>query len=313
MNPPTDCAVQPDAACWRACLEGLACLDLDALALLRIRGADAADLLQRVSSQEVLGLEIGRSARACVLSGKGKLLALFALHRLGEEDFVAEMSRARVADTLALLDRYVFAEDVQFQALELVGRAFVGPGLGDVQVGREPSAELESHSLRLVTKDAVHLWAEAGELDAAVRDAGIAADLPRGGMAEWHALRIEAVVPLVGADADEKTLPLEVGLDDACDPDKGCYPGQEIVARIRTYGHVNRVLCKLDVPAIDELPVHGTLVFDEDIEAGRVTSCYRVPGSTSARALAMLPRALRAAGTELRIGAEDGAEATVAQ
>lgn len=309
MTEPVEIAVQPDAAAWRAAREDAVFLDVSELALLRIEGADAADLLQRVTSQEVIGLEVGSGARACVLSGKGKLLALFELFRLAEDRFVAELPRARVSELAQLLDRYVFAEDVRIEEAQgLRGGGLYGPRAhehaGDCG---EQSVEHDGE-LQLVSPEAIRWWsAKAPEERRAERWS----ELAYGGMTEWHALRIERGAPLLGADADEKTLPLEVGLDDACDPDKGCYPGQEIVARIRTYGHVNRVLCKLEIPSISDLPPHGTRIFDEDVEAGRMTSCYRVPESEGARALAMLPRALRELGTELRIGSEAGPLARV--
>ncbi|HHI79374.1 MAG TPA: hypothetical protein ENK02_05300, partial [Planctomycetes bacterium] len=126
-----------------------------------------------------------------------------------------------------------------------------------------------------------------------------------GGVQAWEGLRIDSRLPRYGVDADETNLPLEVRLDAACHPDKGCYVGQEVVARIRNLGHVNRLLCLLRGEG-DELPGRGTLLFDEDLEAGRVTSAYQVPGSRELHLLALLPRVLSAPGTEVSLGAEEG-------
>ncbi len=81
--------------------------------------------------------------------------------------------------------------------------------------------------------------------------------------------------------------------------------GQEVVARIRNLGHVNRLLCLLQGEA-DPVPTRGSLLFDEEVEAGRVTSAYRLPGKNEVHMLALLPRVLAGPGTKLCLGKEGG-------
>lgn len=312
MSESTSTCREPDAAVYRACRQDAALLELSELGLLRISGADAPDLLQRVTSQEILGLPVGQGARAAVLSGKGKLLALFEIFRLSETEFIAELPREGLANLHAVLDRFVFAEAVELAILDLRGRGVFGPAaLDGADLPAQAATRLgDGYVLRSdhLGVPGLRYWSTDDTLDGVTaRFSG----LPRGSMVDWHALRIDAAVPMVGLDADEKTIPLEVGLDDACDAEKGCYPGQEIVARIRTYGHVNRILCKLEIPSIAELPSLPSVLYDEDMEAGRLTSCYRVPESESVRALAMLPRVLKDPGTEVHVGAANGPLARV--
>lgn len=88
-------------------------------------------------------------------------------------------------------------------------------------------------------------------------------------------LRIEAGIPKWGADMDENTIPNEAGLEArAISYDKGCYIGQETIARIKTYGHVNRHLVQLRLDG-GAVPAHGTKILDGNKEVGAVTSAVQ--------------------------------------
>ena len=94
-------------------------------------------------------------------------------------------------------------------------------------------------------------------------------------------------------------------MEAACNPEKGCYIGQEVIARLATYGHLNRKLERLVLES-DECPSPGTLVYDDGMKAGRLTSSYLSPVDQRVCALAMLPVMLIEEGGELRVGAADG-------
>ncbi|MCB9918238.1 MAG: folate-binding protein YgfZ [Planctomycetes bacterium] len=291
------------ASTFESCRASSCTLVLDGLALVEVEGRDAADLLQRVTSQDVVGLDVGSGARATILSGKGKMLAFFEVFRPAPDRFVLEVGRDLSAELVERIDRYVFAEDVRVRVLPLHGVGAFGPDVARTSPGFGVTA----------TEGGYEVWSSSFVVPGRRRwlPEGSLPTESMGDMQDWHALRIDAGVPWYGLDADDKTIPLEVGLDDACDASKGCYPGQEIVARIRTYGHVNRQLCRLRVDGAD-VPAHGVLIYDEDdLEAGRITSAYAVPGGPVVHALGMLPRALASVGNELRVGAIDGPRAVV--
>jgi folate-binding protein YgfZ len=112
-------------------------------------------------------------------------------------------------------------------------------------------------------------------------------------------LRIAAGIPLHGRDADEGHLLSELDLDDHASSTKGCYVGQEIVARIHTYGHANRRLCVVRIGG-EGVVAAGAQVADGDGEpVGRVTSAARFPGAPYTLALCVLPRGLWEPGTPL--------------
>jgi aminomethyltransferase len=116
-----------------------------------------------------------------------------------------------------------------------------------------------------------------------------------------EAARIEAGIPRWGAELDENVLPDEAGLAErgAISYTKGCYIGQEIVARIKTYGHVNRLLVRLVVDG--EPPPPGSEALVEGEKAGRVTSATPVAATGRAIALAYVKREHAAPGTRLTV------------
>jgi folate-binding protein YgfZ len=138
-----------------------------------------------------------------------------------------------------------------------------------------------------------------------VEDALTAAGAVRGSMDTYHVLRVEAGTPLWGADIDETNLPQEVGrIQQTISFTKGCYIGQETIARIRTYGHVNRSLGALKLAEDRRVP-RGARVHDGSKEVGQVTSSVRSPRLGTGLALAYLRRGHQEPGTVLEVEAED--------
>src|SRR4029077_577828 len=112
---------------------------------------------------------------------------------------------------------------------------------------------------------------------AAVWQALIAGGAQPAGLQAYHTLRIEAGTPVYGLDIDDSNLPQEVGRTErTVSFTKGCYIGQETVARIRTYGHVNRSLVGLRIAGGEAVP-RGVQVTRESKEVGTVTSCIVSP------------------------------------
>jgi folate-binding protein YgfZ len=142
---------------------------------------------------------------------------------------------------------------------------------------------------------------------AAVADKLIAAAKELGGRAAgWQALetlRIEAGLPRFGADMDESTLPGEAGLDArAVSYSKGCYIGQEVIARIRTYGQVARGLRGLRLPGdLATLPQHGDKLLHDGKEVGFITSALRSPTFRANIALGYIRRECNQPGTALTL------------
>jgi folate-binding protein YgfZ len=244
---------------------------------LDVTGADRESFLQGQLTQDVRGLAPGESRAAAGLTPKGKLL--FVARVLGLEDrlrmVVPEVLRLPVLEHLrkyavftkvAIEDRTPDFVRVGLYGPE--GGRFVLPeGVFDLQAGGEFSADV------LVPVDR---WSE---LESLLRDAG-SAEVDE---ETAEILRVEAARPRFGRDLDSGNLPDEIGMDDAISTTKGCYVGQEVVARLRTYGRVNRRLVRFRFPEgpIGEGEVLRRPEEEESskVEAGRVTSSVVSPAS----------------------------------
>ena len=203
-------------------------------AFLRVAGPDAADYLQRMVSNDVEALAVGEACDALLLTAKARVIAPLRVLRRGEEDFL-------------VLTEPELGETVRTQLLR-------------TRFAAKTEIEPEEHESWLVL---------GGE--------EVLDDRPAGdevGEEELERWRIEAGIPRWGREIDDQILPAEAGLDDThISFSKGCYPGQEPIARQRYRGKVNRKLRVLDVEG-DATP--GTELMLDGKRVGRITSA--VPG-----------------------------------
>jgi folate-binding protein YgfZ len=224
-----------------------------------VTGPEAADFLERMLSNEVVSLEPGEARPALLLTPKGRIVASLRVVREEPDAFVL-ITEAELAETVAsTLSRARFAAKCEIQTKPYQGYLRIGPGDG---------VRNEDYG--------VEAWESWGE------DEREAAD-----PAELEALRIEAGTPAWGKELDETVLPAEAGLDAThISFTKGCYPGQEPVARLHYRGHPNRHLrvLELDAQPGDELVYEGKIV-------GRVTSA--VPGKALAYVRREIPAEAR--------------------
>lgn len=272
--------------------------------LLEVRGPDAGDFLQRLCSQDVLALADGGGAPAAFLDAKGKVQATCLVVRLGDSFWLE--TRAEQADRLAeRLERYHFTEQLSIALRD------IGPCHELVAAADQPGLRIDGRrdGDRIVVgceRRGVRFVRSHGGPPAA---GGRAAPAPLSAeLAEC--LRMGAGLVRVGVDTEASTLALEADLDDHCSRTKGCYTGQEIVARIHTYGHVNRRLCLLHLPDGPETAAPAQLVEPEErIPVGRVMHAVPLPGHGLRVGLGYLPGEFQAPGTKLLLA--DGGAVTV--
>ncbi len=264
---------------------------------------------------------------------KGGILADAVVQaREGEHRIVVPDGRGEAL--LEHLRRYVIADRVEFELEEgvaewiLAGEGAAGmlSALG-VDVPRVEAREEWTTVTGKLGGAAVHvtlerdLGAPVFSIAAAIEDAaGVAGALESSGAetvdgAAFEAARIAAGVPRYGVDYDERHFPQETGLEDGISYTKGCYLGQEVVARIHYRGHVNHSLRALDFELTDSLtlPEPGTPVTFEGDEVGRVGSSARFEPDGVARALAVLHRKAAEPGTTVRVAGGLAAVVVVAR
>lgn len=250
---------------YKAATQSALVFDQGDRGLVEVRGADALDFLHRVTANRIKGLVRGEGNRGLLLTAKGKIVEEYDL-AVTLHGFRLSTPPGRAAKLIAALDQYLFAEDVQlvdrtdeYAPIALVGPK-AGPLLADV-LGLDPAFILEIKPQFWVAAELPDLQdnpiyvtrttvagRDGWRLEATPADAPklwqalVAADARPGGLAIFDILRTEACVAQFGVDVDDSIYPQEARYDDAFSLDKGCYIGQEVVAKIDTYGGLNKRL-----------------------------------------------------------------------
>lgn len=274
--------------------EGAGLVDRFDRGRLLIRGEGRVEFLQRLVSGDVAGLEEGTGTRAALLTPKGRILAVMTVYEMGE-GFLVECPLDGTEALERRLNMYLLGGPAEIvDVTEHTGEvALAGPRaaalLATLDVDDLPEVplsfrEVEIAGVGLTIHRVEDLGVDAWDLHGideefpAVLDALTAAGAVPVSAAASEVLRIEAGVPRFGAELSEEVFPPEVPwfADRAISYTKGCFVGQEIVARIRTYGHVNRELRGLVIEG--DPPETGTPLTVEGKGAGVVTSSTRIPG-----------------------------------
>jgi tRNA-modifying protein YgfZ len=240
--------------------------------VLEIGGEDRVAFLQGQLTQEVRDLAPGHSRPAAGLTSKGKLLYFGTVVARSDRILLLVPAALRAAVAAHLRKYAAFQKvsvDDRSEQWELVG--LYGPGA--------PSVAAPGEALRLPGEGelSARILAPAPVAPAILRLLAAAGSEPVSDSAA-EILRVEAGRPRFGLDADESNFPDECGLQNAISTTKGCYVGQEVVARLRTYGRVNRRLVGFRFP--DGALPSGTVFLNPDKsshELGRVTSSVVSP------------------------------------
>lgn len=284
-------------------------LDLSRRAILRASGADRVRFLDGMVSNHVAALGVGESCYATLLDRKGHILA--DLNVLLLDDAILLDTAPGTGETAcSTLERHVIADDVEFEDLSGSWRqcAFEGPGAAAAVAAISGLVPLPGCVELQERAEGAVLWWGGGSLTeegvrclgpaAVVEGVVAAAGLPELQSEAAEILRVEGFRPAYGVDMTERNFPAEARLHDAISYTKGCYIGQEIVARIRSRGGVNRLLVKLRA----EAPVErGDRIRSGTTAIGQVTSAVVSPvgGPT---ALGYVRAASAAPGTPVQIG-----------
>ena len=259
--------------------------------LLHVDGPDAGEFLHRLCTQDVLGMVDGEVRPAAFLDAKGKLLATCLVGRLGAA-FWLETHQEQGERLSALLERYHFTERLGHRLVPGACSERIEPDAGGA-TGATSSVRMDGDAV-VFTYVRRGLRFERRHLPGAAVP-GVIDD--RG-----ECLRMLAGLVRVGVDTEPQTLALEADLDDHCSTSKGCYTGQEIVARIHTYGHVNRKLCLLHLAAGAAIAAPQPLLEPEDqLPVGRVMHAVVIPGQSARLGFGFLPKDFQAAGTRLSL------------
>ncbi len=249
---------------YEALQQDKAYVDLSARGRIKVTGEDRARLLHALTTNHIKQMKPSEEVYAFFLTAQGRILS--DAHIICYDDhFLLDVEPEVRESLLKHIDHYIIADDVTLEDVTEQTFALVAAGkriYGDV--ADRPTLALTEAT----TEDA-------------------------------RTFRVENFHPRFGDDIMVTTLPQETGLSAALHFSKGCYIGQEIVERIRSRGHVNRMLTGLSIDG-STLPSPGTKVFFDGTEAGQITSAVDSP-RFGIRAIAMLRTQASKPGTTVQV------------
>lgn len=285
-------------------------------ARMRFTGAKAAEVLTGLVTNDVSALAAGQGQYAAALTAKGKVVADMRVLRM-EDEFLTDVSpRTRDAwfatvrkfvnprlskysdDSAALSALGIFGVQARYVVEQMLGighsaLALLAP-YAHVTVVHDGAQVAVMHSPELGTVEGYEMFVTADRFHA-LWDAAVAARATPAGLATWEIARVEAGRPEWGVDMDDTTIPQEANLEqlNAISFTKGCYTGQETVARVHFRGHVNRTVRGLRASGTTAPPTRASL-FDAGGKAvGDVRSSVVSP-RLGGIALAMIRREIEA-------------------
>ena len=291
--------------------------DISHLGRLRITGKDRISFLNGLLTNDISQLKENAGQRSALLNSKARVLA--DLHIYAQPDgLLIDTGESPASHVKEILDRFIITEDVLIQdsSKDLVQVTVQGPRSSQAikeVLGAEAQdlKQLEQKTLGPGTIIARDRTGQSGydiilpELEAEpvwhgfLLNGGDIGLNPVGSQA-LEILRLEAAYPKYSVDVDENTIVLEAGFKDAINFNKGCYLGQEVVARATHIGRVNKQLVGLEVETKDSVTPRSKLVSDGR-EAGFITSAAFSPGLGRVASLGYANREFAREGTRVNV------------
>jgi folate-binding protein YgfZ len=273
----------------------VALTDLSYFGRIAVRGKDRLDFLHRVTTNDLARLTAGHVRQTVFATEKGRILDL-ATVGIGESSLTLVVSAGRAPRVIEWMEKFHITEDLQITDItsETAMYCLIGPRAIQ-RFSRSLSSPMVENSIAELSLSGVPatamtpVWRGSpvvfliaarqaeGDLGAALRSADGRATISQIGSMAFAAYRICHGMGEIGKELSEEYNPYEAGLRDAISLTKGCYIGQEVIARLDTYQKVRRTLVGLefDIPIEEEL-LHASLRAGEE-EAGKVTSALETP------------------------------------
>ena len=286
--------------------ENVGIIDLSFIGKIKVTGKDNATYLHNRLSNSIETLKTGQGCYATLLDYKGRMISDLWVHRLA--DLILVTTNAHTCKELYdNFQKFIFSEDVQFEDITdswgiisvqgpnsklLINKVF-NSQLDEMQI--RDIREMEFQNINgFITKtewtgeEGYHLiypnnilsslWSE-------LINQGKELNVRPFGLTAFDSLRLEAGIPIFNRDMNNENIPLESGLKErAISYTKGCYPGQEIIARITNLGHPRQMLVGLEIQSEKPVSAKSTINVDEQ-EIGKITSCLYSPTFSKVLAL----------------------------
>jgi folate-binding protein YgfZ len=308
---------------YRLARETAALIDKNYRAFIYASGPDRLRFLNAVLTNDVRETATGRGVPSLLLNPQGHILAELEVYALGDRHLIVsyQMIRERLIEAL---DKYIIMDDVTLEDATTVLAVLGVEGPRSPEILRSV-AGIEFDSLAELGHVEASVAGKSGTIPVrvirrspgipgfecyvarehveALWDALLEAVRAHGGgpigYAVLSALRLEAGIPWFGYDFDETVIPHEAGLENShINYSKGCYTGQEIVERVRSRGHVNRVRGGVEFSG-SAVPERGTKISVAGKEVGQVTRAAFSPAAGHPIGMAYLRREASAPGIAL--------------
>jgi folate-binding protein YgfZ len=305
------------AADYRALTEGAAFIDFSNRGRLCLLGDDRQTFINGQVTNNVRDLQVGQGRYAALANAKGKMTSDLNIFILKDEillDFepgIADAVKER-------LEKFIIADDVEIvDASSYHLLSVMGPHAAEACKQMERPAPTSPYE---ITEDLCSYFAATPRLGTLGIDIFVPggwlqrimnslenAGVKRASFESFDTVRIEQGIPRFGVDMDENTLAPEALGENAISYSKGCYIGQEVIARIRTYGQVAKALRGLRFDAAASVPKPGDKIFHDGKEVGWITSAVFSPKLERPIALGYVRKECNAIGARLVVN-DAGAE-----
>ncbi len=317
--------------------KGVGVADVSHRGTLQVTGDDRVTWLQSIISNDILPLQSGHWLHSSFMSHKGKMLSYFRVYRLAEYLFVEDMGELGAVTYEAFRKFLLYGTKAKMKncgdtwgillvsgpkAPLLIQQAW-GVDATDLSPDSFLTHDLNGQSALIANTQ------ETGECDREILmpndamdqawrqlwEVGEALALRAIGTEARESLRIEAGIPKLGPDLNEQIVPPEANLEGkAFSLNKGCYPGQEVVARMDTYGSVKRRLVGLVIDSPENMvPLPHAKVFSEGREVGWISSAIHSPTLNKTLAFGFPLRDFTAPGTALDVDINGQRQAAIVQ
>jgi aminomethyltransferase len=314
------------SAGYSAVRNAVGIMDLSSRGKIRVTGEDRVKWLQSIISNDILPLTPGQGIYSTFLTHKGKIIAYFRVYQLGDALMLEDIGETGDTTFATLRKFLLFGTKAKMdncgetwglllisgpKALELIRSTF-GTDLSSLKPLSFEKLEIDGHPALLIRSEEtgetdIEILIPSGGLRSAwerLWTAGDSMGLQPFGTHALETLRVEAGLPKMGPDLNENIVPPEANLEGkSFSLSKGCYPGQEVVARMDTYGSVRRRLVGLTLSE-SAVPLSGAKVYSGDREVGWVSSAVLSPLLGKAIAFAFPLRDFSKPGTDLEVDTE---------
>jgi glycine cleavage system T protein (aminomethyltransferase) len=295
-------------------------MDLSNRGYLKIVGPDRTSFLQGIITNDVGSIKPGMGLHAAILTIKGRVIADFIISAF-EDHFILETEASITEKLLNTFSRYKIREKISIEQQQDLGSiGLQGPNspsiLARAVKAALPDLENYEHTQLRCDQDLVTIRRES-----VTGETGYILTLSQEGLPRiWEkllkpnlepnllpvgyeaaeSLRVEAGLPRYGLDLTEENIPLEIENEDMVSFTKGCYVGQEVVARLKFLGQANKHLKGLLITDT-AIPTLSARITSEDKEVGRITSSAYSPTLKQPIAMAYIRREYSTAGTQVKV------------